>query len=105
MHPEVDATDPLVVVLTWFLTEAASQWVKGKKRTEALRHILPALAVLIAIALRAAVTVTQGQALSVDVFLRALAAAGVAVLSHSQLREGQKVVQARRSRSSDMPES
>lgn len=92
-QPEVDLTDPLVVVLTWGLTEIAARWIKGRGKAESLarlRHVIPTISLLIAVGIRAALAQIQGQAVDFDLMCRALAAAGVAVLTHSQVREGQK---------------
>lgn len=91
-HPDVDLSDPIVVVITWLLTWGASKLVKGQGEMDKFRHALPALAVLIALAVRVALDTAQGQTASVETLLRALAAAGVAVLGHSQLRGAQKAL-------------
>ena len=95
--PAVDATDPLVVALTWALTWGAGRWF-SRRQFEQARQALPVIAVLCAVGLRAALDAAAGMPLSMDALLRALAAAGVAVLGHSQVRGVQKVRRSRRER-------
>lgn len=85
----VDATDPLVALLAWLLTSLVAK--VGGKRTRQVKHLLPAVAVLSAVALRAGVSAVEDAPVSVDTALRAVAAGGVAVLTHSQAREIQKM--------------
>jgi hypothetical protein len=91
MDPMIDGTDPLVVLLTWALTLVVGKLVKKGKFSK-LRHMLPAFAVLGAVAIRAIIEASQGAELTVDTALRALAAGGVAVMGHSQIREIQKAM-------------
>ena len=93
---DVDATDPVVVLIAWILTQIASHALKGDERVERYRSLLPALAVVIAVGARAALDAASGEALTVESVLRALAAAGVAVLAHSQGREIMKQIEAMR---------
>lgn len=83
----IDATDPMVVLLAWGLT-----YICGKASPKT-RKVLPIVAVLVAVAVRSAMAAVEGEPLSMDVLMRALGAAGVAVLGHSQMRE---VAKARR---------
>lgn len=85
---EVDATDPIVVVLTWVLTYLAG--LLGERVDDRLRHLLPLVALVIAVAARAVLETLQGEAVTGETVLRALAAAGTAVLAHSQVREALK---------------
>lgn len=94
ISPLIDGTDPAVVALTWGLTQLAG--LAGDRISEKTRHALPALAVVIAVGLRAGYTAVQGEPLTVDVFARGLAAGAVAVFLHSQVREVRKVRKRRR---------
>lgn len=88
MSATVDATDPLVVGLTWALTWAAGRWAIPAR----YRGALPALAVLLAVAVRAGLDAAQGMPLTPETVARAVAAGGVAVMGHSQVREIQKAL-------------
>lgn len=85
----MDAQDPFVIVLTWVLVWAVRKWAKD--RLPKVRHMLPFIAVLLAIAVRAAMEASAGLELSWATVGHGLAAAGVAVLTHSQGREIKKV--------------
>jgi len=87
----VDGTDPLVMALAWVVAYGVNRWCKKKGDKRKLRAATPVLAVLAAVALRTIITAVQGHPLTIDVILRAVAAGGVAVLSHSQVREVQKI--------------
>lgn len=87
---QVDETDPLVFLLAWGLTYAAGRLCKG--RTQKLRRALPAIAVMLAVVLRVLWAIWSNEGLSLATFLRAMGAAGTAVLCHSQLREILKAV-------------
>jgi uncharacterized protein (DUF2062 family) len=78
----IDQSDPLVVVLAWALTWAAGKWALPKQ----YRATLPAVAVLAAVAIRAALDAGMGEPLTVDSALRAAVAGAVAVAGHSQVR-------------------
>ena len=80
-----DGTDPLVAVLAWGITALLRRY--APKRWAWLRRSTPAVAVLLAVFLRTALAAGQGEPLTVQVGLRALAAGAVAVWGHSQLRE------------------
>lgn len=88
-----DGLDPLVVVLTWGLVAAVKRL--AKKRYPKIRHILPFVAVLLAIGLRAAAETMQGADFSTATLLHGLSAAGLAVLLHSQIREVGKARQSK----------
>ena len=88
---DVDATDPLVVAITWVLTQVAAKFLTAGK-WERYRAALPTIALFIAVGARAALDALSGEALTGESLLRALGAAGVAVLAHSQ---GREVVKAR----------
>jgi hypothetical protein len=81
-----DGSDPLVVLLAWALTVAARK-VAPKAWGPWMRKITPILAVLLAVFLRTAITAGQGEPLTAQVLLRALAAGATAVWGHSQVRE------------------
>jgi hypothetical protein len=89
-HPEVDGTDPLVVVIAWALTYAAGRWAPW---LQSQRRLLPTLSVLLAVAARAALDATTGEPLTMDTLARGLAAGATAVLAHSQVRELQKAAE------------
>jgi len=86
-----DGTDPLVAILAWGIMVLARRY--APKRWGWLRKATPALAVLLAVFLRTALAAGQGEPLTVQVVLRALAAGAVAVWGHSQLREVVKAVE------------
>ena len=86
---DVDGTDPLVVALTWGLTQVAAKFLSTEDRAR-FRSALPSIAVIIAVGSRAAIDTASGETLTTESLLRALAAAGVAVLAHSQGREVSK---------------
>jgi len=79
----MDATDPLVAAVAWALTAAARRipWL------ERHRAVLPTVAVLAAVAVRAGVGAVQGEALTLDAVGRGVVAGALAVLAHSQARE------------------
>lgn len=89
----VDASDPLVVVVSWVLTLVAGKLLNTTERRK-FRKALPALAFLFAVAIRAGVDVAQGHPLDLQTLLRALAAGGIAVAGHSQFREVAKMLEA-----------
>jgi uncharacterized protein YjbJ (UPF0337 family) len=85
----VDVTDPSVVLLAWFIVQAVRK-VAGEK-AEQIRFLLPVITVVAAVAVRALADVMQGHPLDQSTLFRAVAAAGITVLAHSQYREVQKV--------------
>lgn len=89
----LDATDPLIVILTWALTLGIRTVVKDNGKWDKVRTVLPGIAILIAVGLRAAIETMEGQVLTTDSFLRAVAAGAVAVMMHSQARGIQKGLQ------------
>ena len=92
-----DASDPIVLALTWGLT-----WLAGKlgnRISDKVRHALPALSVVIAIGLHAGYVAIQGEALTVDVLARGFAAGAGAVFMHSQTSEVRKVAKGRKRKS------
>ena len=80
-----DGSDPLVAFLAWGIMVLVRRY--APTRWDWLRKATPALAVLLAVFLRAAMAAAQGEPLTVQVGLRAFAAGAVAVWGHSQLRE------------------
>lgn len=90
----IDPSDPVVVALTWGLTQIAG--LVGDRISDHTRHALPVVALVIAVALRAGYVAVQGEPLTVDVLARGLAAGAVAVFLHSQVREVRKVRKRRR---------
>lgn len=81
----LDSTDPLVVLLTWSLVYLVRHFASDKFAK--VRHILPTLAVLIAVALRAGVEAMAGMEVTWATVTHGIAAGGVAVLFHAQGRE------------------
>jgi len=90
ISPTLDGTDPLVVGLAWALTWALGRWAPGLR--DRYRGALPVVAVLLAVAARAALDGMAGDPLTLDTLARAVAAGAVAVAGHSQLRELQKAL-------------
>ena len=82
---QVDATDPLVAVLAWAISAALSRYLG--RRARRYRHAVPTVAVLVAVALRAAYAQGMDQPIDLALLLRAVAAGAAAVLGHSQFRE------------------
>ena len=89
--PQVDESDPLVVFITWLLSLTAGKVIKSQEKLAWLRHFLPVIAFFVAVGTRAALDAVAGQELTKETLFRALAAASVAVLAHSQGRELQKL--------------
>lgn len=85
-HPTVDVTDPIVVMTTWGLTWAIGRLLR-ESEADAARAYLPVVAVALAVVIRSLIDNLSGREINMDTLLRALAAAGVAVLTHSQFRE------------------
>lgn len=86
----VDLTDPCVVLITWGLT-----WGVGRfctKHMDRLRHLLPVVALVLAVGARASLDTMLGVPLSWDSVFRGVASAGTAVLGHSQFREAVKAL-------------
>ena len=88
---QLDSSDPVVVAFTWALTWAAGK-LFVKAGLEKARKFLPGVAILAAIACRVVFDSMAGIDFSTDALLHALAAAGVAVLGHSQFREIVKLI-------------
>lgn len=82
----IDLTDPIVMLIAWMLTDLARRFADdaGYKR---IRHLLPALAVLIAVLIRTTVVTVYGQDIDLWTILRAVGAGACAVVLHSQYRE------------------
>lgn len=86
-----DGTDPVVVVLTWFLTMLLGKLIT-RFTLDQYRAALPFAAVVLATGIRVGIDAVMGDPLTWATLARALAAGGVAVLSHSQLREVMKAL-------------
>ena len=84
----VDVTDPGVTLLVWGIVQGGRKLLG--ENAEKIRTFLPLIVLLVAIGLRVGADSAQGHAIDQGTLFRALAAAGVATLAHSQLREGQK---------------
>lgn len=89
-----DSSDPLTVVLSWIcvslLRWGLRRWSPRTYRR--VRHSLPAIALLFAVALRVGFEAAGGEPLTAATFARAFAAAASAVFAHSQFREVMKAV-------------
>lgn len=85
-HAEVDATDPLVVMLAWLLTFLAGRvpWLNQR------RHLLPTVAVFAAVGVRAALDAAMGEPLTGATIARGFAAGATAVLADVQRRQFDK---------------
>ena len=83
---EVDMTDPAVVLASWLLTFMAGQipWLNER------RHLLPTIAVLFGIGVRAGLDATFGEPLSGETVARGFAAGATAVLADVQRRQFEK---------------
>jgi len=89
-NPEVDATDPVVVMLAWGLTWLVGKyapWLSAKGRV-----IIPMVAVIIAVGARAAVDASMGDPLNVETITRGVGAGAAAVMGHAQTRSFQKAL-------------
>jgi len=82
-NPEVAVTDPIVVGLTIALTWVLSKFPVFKER---LRPYLPMFALIIAVLARAILDAIEGE-VTLESLLRGLAAGGMAVMSHQQIRQ------------------
>lgn len=88
--PHVDASDPVVVGVSWLLTLVVSRVVQDGTELKKIRHFLPLIALCFAIGARVAIDAFQTE-VSFATFLRAFASAAAAVLAHSQVREFEKM--------------
>ena len=82
--PDVNVTDPIVVGLTMALT-----WVLGKFAPpfqDKLRHWLPLIALIFAVLLRAVLDAMESE-VTLESLFRGLAAGGMAIASHQQVRQ------------------
>lgn len=88
----VDPSDPIVALFALVLTEALKRLLKPAALAR-IGPVIPAIVVLTALALRAGydAALTEGGLTWASV-LRGLAAAGVAVLTHAQLRSVAKAL-------------
>jgi hypothetical protein len=89
----VDASDPIVIMVSWGLTLIAGKFMKGD--FEKFRRFLPMVAVMSAVAIRSGMAAAQGHELDIHMLARAVGAGAVAVFSHSQFREFQKALEER----------
>lgn len=87
-----DVSDPLIVIITWGLTVLLSKLPEGSSFEARIRNFIPAIAVLLAVAVRSGIDAANGEPFTVGTLLRALAAGAVAVLTHSQFREVVKIL-------------
>lgn len=86
----LDLSDPLVAIAAWGILLLVRKY-SPKKMASWVRPALPFLAVLVAVFIRAGISASEGEPLTMGVLLRAVEAGGAAVLAHSQLRELVKV--------------
>lgn len=91
-RPTIDETDPIVAAMAWAITSVVSGFLPKDKHAD-LRRALPTIALISAIGVRAAIDALDGEPVNGETVLRALGAAGVAVLAHSQAREVSKARQ------------
>lgn len=80
--------DLLAAVVAWALTWAIAEHALAER----LRPAIPALAVLLAVGLRAGADALAGVPLGLDTLLHGVAAGAGAVLAHSQVREVAKAL-------------
>lgn len=92
----VTMADPVVALITWVLALALGKWAgRDKSKIRKVKHFLPIVAVLLATFCYALVEQFKGQtALTPEVVLRGVLAAGTVVLGHSQWRELAKLATA-----------
>ena len=81
----MDGSDPVVTVLAWGVVALLRRYAPASWEPF-LRRATPGLVVLAAVFLRALIAVALSEPFTLASVLRALAAGGVAVLGHSQLR-------------------
>ena len=79
-----DPSDPTIALGALVLAEALKRLAPSL--FERLSPVMPLIVVLLAVAIRALVDAVSAEGLTVTSFLRGLAAAGVAVLTHAQFR-------------------
>jgi hypothetical protein len=91
---DVDASDPVVAALAWGFTEIVKRLVPDEY-SDKVRPFLPLVALFVAVAARTIVALAMDEGLTFALFIRALAAAAVAVYSHSQIRGVQKFAKSR----------
>ena len=87
----VDQVDPFILISTWVWVSVIGTLLV-KRGLGQWRALLPFVAVLVAVGTRAIVDQVGGDPLTLDTIWRGLAAGAVTVLSHSQFREGIKVL-------------
>lgn len=92
MHTQIpfDPSDPVIAVGSVLLTEVLKRL--APKLLDRLSPVIPALVCLLAIALRALLDAVAEGGVSWSSLWRGLAAAGVAVLSYSQVRSAGKAM-------------
>lgn len=89
----IDAGDPLVVAIAWLLTAFVGVFAKRWPKLNKVEYFLPAVALIVSIIARVIYDYAVLEGFSWETLPRALAAAGVAVFSHSQVRELVKIRQ------------
>ena len=78
----VDATDPIVVVIAWFLTQAIARWGMGHESR--WRAALPYIAMGLAVGIRVVVGLfMEADVVTGELVLRAFAAGAAATWGHS----------------------
>ena len=83
---ELDPSDPIVVLVTWFLTFVVGKIVKDRGKLDALRHVLPVIAVALAVGIRAGIDSAEGSPLTAQTVVRGIAEGAVAVMANSQVK-------------------
>jgi len=88
---QLDGSDTLVGLFAWIFTSITAKLVKDKAGLDKIRHFLPLISLASAVAFRAGIEAMQGREITAETLTHALIVGGVAVVSHSQIREVIKV--------------
>lgn len=90
MPLSVDGTDPVIAFLAWGIVALIRKYAPHSW-DRFLRKGTPFLAVLVAVFIRALISVVLSEPFTLALFIRAFGAGAAAVLGHSQFRELLKV--------------
>lgn len=85
---QVDPSDPVVAALAWGISVLLHKYLG--RRWRRYRHVVPIMAVVVAVFLRAGWEAAMGQPIGLPTLLRSIAAGAIAVGAHSQTREAKK---------------